>query len=41
MLTGVTTAAELEGAPADQRPTASAVDAVELADVLDRFSREG
>jgi hypothetical protein len=41
MLTGVTTAAELEAAPPDQRPTAVAADAVELAEVLDRISREG
>jgi hypothetical protein len=37
----VTTAAELEAAPADQRPTASASDAAELDEALDRFSREG
>lgn len=41
MLTGVTTAAELEAAPPDQRPTAVAADAAELAGVLDRLSREG
>jgi HAD superfamily hydrolase (TIGR01450 family) len=41
MLTGVTTAVELQAAPPDQRPSAVAADAVELAEVLDRFSREG
>ena len=39
MLTGVTTRAELDAAPADRRPTAVAADADELAAVLDRLSR--
>lgn len=38
MLTGVTTRAEVDALPADQRPTAVAADAAELAAVLARLS---
>jgi len=38
MLTGVTSAADLERAPAAARPTAVAADAAELEKVLDRFA---
>jgi HAD superfamily hydrolase (TIGR01450 family) len=41
MLTGVSTAAQVEAAPPSQRPTAVAADAEGLAAVLERFSREG
>ena len=41
MLTGVTTRAELEALAADERPTAVAADAAELAAVLDRLSAGG
>jgi ribonucleotide monophosphatase NagD (HAD superfamily) len=37
MLTGVTTLAEVEALPADERPAAIAADARELAGLLDRF----
>jgi hypothetical protein len=37
MLTGVTTLAEVEALPVDQRPTAIAADAAELAGILDRL----
>jgi len=40
MLTGVTTAAEADGAPAALRPTAVAADADALAAVLEGFSRQ-
>lgn len=40
MLTGVTTRAELEGLPADRRPTAVASDALELAAALSRLAAE-
>lgn len=40
MMTGVTTAAHLAGVPPDERPTAVAHDAGELAAILDRFARE-
>ncbi len=39
MLTGVTNRATVEAAPADQRPTAVAADAAELATILESFSR--
>jgi hypothetical protein len=39
MLTGVTARAEIDAAPVDQRPTAVAADAAELAAVLERLSR--
>jgi 4-nitrophenyl phosphatase len=39
MLTGVTSRAEVESAPAGRRPTAIAADATELAEVLDRLAR--
>ena len=41
MLTGVTTRAMVEAAPADARPTAVAADAAELAVILDRLAGEG
>ena len=41
MLTGVTSAAELEAIPADRRPSAVAADAVELAAALARLAAEG
>jgi HAD superfamily hydrolase (TIGR01450 family) len=40
MMTGVTTAAHLADVPPDERPTAVAHDAGELATILDRFARE-
>src|SRR3972149_11011117 len=39
MMTGVTTAAHLADVPPDERPTAVAPDAGELATILDRFPR--
>jgi ribonucleotide monophosphatase NagD (HAD superfamily) len=41
MLTGVTTLAEVEALPADERPTAVAADAAELAAILARLALEG
>ncbi len=41
MLTGVTTGAMVEAAPADERPTAVAADAAELAVILDRMAADG
>jgi len=41
MLTGVTTEAEVDAAPPDERPTAVATDAAGLATALERLSREG
>ena len=38
MLTGVATRAEVDALPADQRPTAVAADAAELAAILDGLS---
>ena len=38
MLTGVTTRAEVDALAADERPTAVAADAAELAAVLDRLA---
>ena len=38
MLTGVTTRAELDALPADQRPNAAAADAAELAAALERLA---
>jgi ribonucleotide monophosphatase NagD (HAD superfamily) len=38
MLTGVTTRAQAEALPADQRPAAMAKDAAELATALDRLA---
>ena len=40
MMTGVTTAAHLADVPPDERPTAVAHDAAELATILDRLARE-
>ena len=37
MLTGVTTLAQVDALPADERPTAVAADAGELAQILDRL----
>ena len=41
MLTGVSTRADVEGLPADRQPTAVAVDAGELAAILDRLGEAG
>jgi hypothetical protein len=41
MLTGVTTRAEADAAPADRHPTAIAADAAELATILDRLAAAG
>ena len=41
MLTGVTTRAEADAAPADRHPTAIAADAAELAAILDRRAAAG
>jgi HAD superfamily hydrolase (TIGR01450 family) len=38
MLTGITTPADLEALPADERPTAVAADAAQLADALERLA---
>ena len=38
MLTGVTSRADVEAAPADERPTAVAADAAELATILERLA---
>ena len=39
MLTGVTTREQVEALPADERPTAVAADAAELAAALDALAR--